>query len=365
MYDLLKYILVGQRLPDTVEAYQYRLELDPLAFMWVFDDIDPLVEAYALIIADSSECRDHTYPTILDVAAQTLEYARDAAGIDGTSIYSRIFQLVRDLAHATRPDEVLILTQELDHLIGKQIDKVETLQMRSDICTEALKGLDEHMRRSQITVQQRSEAMHNLVAQALPNPGELEGMLSTLRSTVSEVTKKYEHEQLVACEAPTYEWLNLSGVLAASAIAVLRGRDATSTADLMDSVAAAIAADNVINKDGNSILADLKAVDTDLVSVLSESGSAINVIEQMMGSWTAISSDLSNLLDMIKDDIEGANQYIASLNEKKIISDWKDLADAVAKFQGAAQPEAHLRSFAPASISMNDLARQLRAQAGK
>ncbi|KAI5830361.1 hypothetical protein K523DRAFT_372202 [Schizophyllum commune Tattone D] len=332
MYDLLKYILVGQQLPDTVEAYQYRLELDPLTFMWVFNDIEPLVEA--------SECREFTYPMILDVAAQTLEYARDAAGITAASIYSSIFQLVRDLANATDPDTVLILTEELENFISKQMDK-DILQIRSDACSNALKELPNH-------------SMHILVAQALPNPGELEGMLSTLRSTVSEVTKKYEHEQLIACETPTYEWLNLSGVLAASDIAVLRGRDATRTADLMDSVAVAIAADNVINKDGNSILADLKAT-----------SAAISVVEQMMGSWTAISSDLSNLLDMIKNDIEGANQYIASLDEKKIINDWKDLADAVAKFQGAAQPEGRLRSGAPASISMTDLARQLRAQAGQ
>ncbi|KAL1662819.1 hypothetical protein GGF50DRAFT_58209 [Schizophyllum commune] len=365
MYDLLKYILVGQQLPDTVEAYQYRLELDPLTFMWVFNDIEPLVEAYAQVKADSSECRDFTYPTILDVAAQTLEYARDAAGITAASIYSSIFQLVRDLANETDSETVLILTEDLENLIGKQMDKVDILHIRSDACSNALKELDEHMRRSQITVKQRSEAMHNLVAQALPNPGELEGMLSTLRSTVSEVTRKYEHEQLIACEAPTYEWLDLSGVLAASAVAVLRGRDATSTADLMDSVAAAIAVDNVINKDGNSIFADLKAVDTEMDSVLTETSSAISVVEQMMGSWTAISSDLSNLLDMIKNDIEGANQYVASLDEKKIINDWKDLADAVAKFQGAAQPEGRLRSGAPASISMTDLARQLRAQAGQ
>ena len=56
-------------------------------------------------------------------------------------------------------------------------------------------------------------------------------------------------------------------------------------------------------------------------SVLGGTSAAINVVEQMTGSWTAISSDLGNLRDMVKNDIEGANQYVASLNEKKIISD--------------------------------------------
>ena len=54
MYDLLKYILMGQQLPDTGEAYQDRLALDPLAFMWVFNDIPPLVEAYAQVCFTTS-----------------------------------------------------------------------------------------------------------------------------------------------------------------------------------------------------------------------------------------------------------------------------------------------------------------------
>ena len=102
----------------------------------------------------------------------------------------------------------------------------------------------------------------------------------------------------------------------------------------------------------------------------------------MTGNWTAISSDLGNLRDMVKNDIEGANQYVASLNEKKIISDWKDLADAgefsassrsvpglqaasVARFWVAAQPEACTRSGTTTSITMTELAHQLRAQAGQ
>ena len=68
-------------------------------------------------------------------------------------------------------------------------------------------------------------------------------------------------EQLIACKAPSYRWLDLSGVLASSAVAELRGNDAVSLAQLMDSVAATLDSDAIINNDGNSIVADLKAVD--------------------------------------------------------------------------------------------------------
>ena len=67
---------------------------------------------------------------------------------------------------------------------------------------------------------------------------------------------------------------------------------------------------------------------TDLSNVLAQTGVAINVVEQVMSGWAAISDDLGNLLTMVKPDILVANQYIASLNEKKIISKWKDLAEA-------------------------------------
>ena len=103
-----------------------------------------------------------------------------------------IFQCARDLADATNPGDILALTRELDELIGEQLNQIDSLRIHSDMCTAALDQLDARMRRSQIAVQQRSEAMHNLIAQALPKPGELEAMLSSLRTAIAGMTQEYE-----------------------------------------------------------------------------------------------------------------------------------------------------------------------------
>ncbi|KAI4519625.1 hypothetical protein K525DRAFT_249349, partial [Schizophyllum commune Loenen D] len=103
---------------------------------------------------------------------------------------------------------------------------------------------------------------------------------------------------------------------------------------------------------------------TDLDAVLDPTNTAIDVVEGMMGGWTAIKDDLSNLSDMVKTDIKGANEYVTNLNEKKIISNWKDLAEAVEKYQGAAEARLKIAtSESSTSISMEELARQLREQA--
>ncbi|KAL1754621.1 hypothetical protein FB107DRAFT_275623 [Schizophyllum commune] len=66
---------------------------------------------------------------------------------------------------------------------------------------------------------------------------------------------------------------------------------------------------------------------------------------------------------MVKDDIKSANEFIANLNEKKIINNWKDLAEAVEKYQLAAQARLKGTSDSSTSISMEELAQQLREQA--
>ena len=52
MYDLLKYIQVGQSLPETLEAYEYRLRLNFLALVYLlWQQLSPLWEAYGKVSA--------------------------------------------------------------------------------------------------------------------------------------------------------------------------------------------------------------------------------------------------------------------------------------------------------------------------
>ncbi|KAL1690632.1 hypothetical protein GGG16DRAFT_113955 [Schizophyllum commune] len=364
MYDLLKYIQVGQSLPETLEAYEYRFRLNFLALVYLlWQQLSPLWEAYGKVKSDSTECKDTVYPSILNVADLTLNYARDAAGMNGVSTYSHIFQCVRDLANTTDQEEADRLSKEINDFISVQTNKIAGLNSQSSTCTENLRSLEGRMINSQGVVKQRSNDLHEAVAQMVEDVENTEKQLKALREMVAQTTAPYEQDQLVACAAPSYKWLELSGTIVMSAITSVRGAGATKIANLADDVWAIIANDGGEKKDRHSILADLLAIDADLNAVLSPVKTAISVVEQMMGSWTAISDDLVNLGKMVKDDIKSANEYITDLNEKKIISNWKDLAEAVEKYQGAA--EARLKSTKDSSttISMEELARQLREQA--
>ncbi|KAL1673566.1 hypothetical protein EV122DRAFT_282840 [Schizophyllum commune] len=364
MYDLLKYIQVGQALPTNVSEYENRLLLNVLAVIYfLYEELAALWEAYGKVKSDSTECKDVVYPSILEVADLTLSYARDAAGLNGVSTYSHIFQSVRDLAKATSQEEIGRLTKEIADFIGVQTDNIAQLDARSALCTENLRSLDGRMRVSQEVVKKCSAAVHEAVAQMVSNTEDVEKKLKDLRATVVQTTAPYEHDQLVACTTPSYKWLDLSGTIVASAIASVRGTQAAKLADLTDDIWAIITVDGGERKDRNSILADLMAVDTDLDAVLDPTSTAIDVVEGMMGGWTAIKDDLGNLSDMVKTDIKGANEYVTNLNEKKIISDWKDLAEAVEKYQGAAEARLKIASESSTSISMEELAQQLREQA--
>ncbi|KAL1754618.1 hypothetical protein FB107DRAFT_275621 [Schizophyllum commune] len=356
MYDLLKYIQVGGSLPTDLGAYESRLNLNPVILFTMQSVLEPLVEAYAEVKSDSNECKNNIYPLILRTADLTLMYARNAAGISGVSPYTDIFQCVRDLAAATNHEDILRLNEEIDMFIRAEMELLQRLQTQSSQCVDHLRGLEGRMMQSQNLVKQRGDAVHTLASQLFPNSTAIEATVLQLRVQLMQIIAPYEHEQLVACMPPSYSWLDLFGILAMSAIAHVSGSEAIYMAGILEAVSVALVLSNVV-------VADLIAIDTDLSNVLAQTGVAINVVEQMMSGWAAISDDLGNLLTMVKTDILVANQYIASLNEKKIISKWKDLAEAVARYQGATQND--FRSSTIPSTSMADLARQLRAQAGQ
>ncbi|KAL1673567.1 hypothetical protein EV122DRAFT_282841 [Schizophyllum commune] len=359
IYDLLKYMEFGESLPETMADYQERLGLSLFIAISFEHVLEPLLEAYIRVKLDTLECHGAVYPSILQTAELTSDHARNAAEMTPV-----IFELIRDLDNAT--DEVVArdLNEEIENLICNQMESIIGLSAHSQACFELLHEQERRMKVSQQLVKQRSDAVHKLVAEDMANFPAMEELMHFIRLVVKQHSAQYERDELLTCTAQSYAWLGLSGTIVSSAVASIRGGNATEIADLLDNACEAYFVGS-LDKERMSIGADLGAIDADVDSVLGQIGPAIAVVEQMMGSWTAISSDLRNLFNMVKNDIKGANQYIASLNEKKIVSDWKDLADAVAKFQGAAQPEARLRSGAPASISMTDLARQLRAQAGQ
>ncbi|KAL1690633.1 hypothetical protein GGG16DRAFT_113956 [Schizophyllum commune] len=359
MYSLRQYMEIGEWLPDTMEAYQERLGLY-LGTVIVFEEVlQPLLEAYSRVKSDSNECRDQVYPSIIRAADFTSGYARYA--VDMTPI---IFQLIRDLADTTDEARARDLNEEINSLINQQLKNVDVLIVHSHYCCEFLRELEERSRVTQELVKQRSDAMHKMISRDPAKLQNMEKIMHFIRLIIGQNSAQYALDELLECTTQSYAWLGLSGLIVSSAVASIRGSEATEIADLLDDTCQSYFVDPE-NREYMFIGADLDAIASDLDRVLDDISPAIGAVEQMLGSWTAISSDLSNLLEMVQNDIKGANQYIAILNEKKIISDWKDLADAVARYQGAAQSATGNHNSAPTSISMTDLARQLRLQAGQ
>ncbi|KAL1725481.1 hypothetical protein EV714DRAFT_239997 [Schizophyllum commune] len=302
IYDLVKYMEFGESLPETMAEYQERLGLSFAVMIFLQQVLEPVLEAYSRVKADSYVCGDTVYPSILQTAGLTSHYARNAA--DMTSL---IFDLIRDLDNTTDETVARDLTEEVNNLIADQIESIAVLNVHSQVCFELLHELEGRMKASQQLVKQRSDAVHKLIAEDLAEFQAMEKLMHLIRLMVRQHSAQYERDELLTCTAQSYAWLGLSGIIVSSAVASIRGGDATEIADLLDNACQAYFVGSV-DKERMSIGADLGAIDTDLDSVLGQIGPAITVVEQMMGSWTAISSDLSNLLDMVKNDIKGANQ---------------------------------------------------------
>ncbi|KAI5892273.1 uncharacterized protein SCHCODRAFT_01152362 [Schizophyllum commune H4-8] len=326
--DLLRYIEIVQSLPETIAEYQERFGFSLLIVSELDQVLEGLFEAYTRVKGDSCECRDAVYPGILQAAVLISDYARTAP--DTTR---GIFELVRDLDNTTDEAMAQLLIEQIDDSISEQIEEITVLGAGSNGCSDSLHKLERRMKESQQLVKQRSDDLHEVIATLVEIIEDGEKQLKALPEMVAQTTAPYEQDQLAADAAPSYSLLDFSRASIMSAITSVRGAAAAKTADLADDVWA------IVTNDGGGwdpILAELAAMDADLKATLNLVNTATDDVEQIIGGWTAISSDLDNLRDMFKNDIKSADQYTAGLIEKNIISDLKHLADEVAEYEGAA-----------------------------
>ncbi|KAL1680368.1 hypothetical protein EV122DRAFT_288856 [Schizophyllum commune] len=338
VYDLQKYLWSGVLLPITEEDYQGRLNISDRTASKLSDVIKPLVDVYKIAQSQCQSFYKDTFrgklPKLTDDA---LTYARKAA--DGS--YAPIFQDIIDINSAATDEELKRLQDDLTTRISDHYDAVTNLQTKASSCADDLRKFEQQTREYQSSLKQCEVLVHDRTVREL-------GEINELQNKV----KKYK---LVACTTPSYAWLGFVGLIAASTIAGVYGKKAADMAARLDEGDL---------KDESSIIADLTAIDGDLEGLLDIIGPAIVVVEKMEGVWQSFAGDLYSMLSEITQNVGTANPIIACLVEKKLETKWSDVAGAIKKYQQAMDVSLPISAYG-ASVSIDEISRQLHAQANK
>lgn len=156
---------------------------------------------------------------------------------------------------------------------------------------------------------------------------ELQKELKTAQVALKAANAAYDHDMVVAATTPTYGWIWPIGTVAAAIVAGIYGKKAT------DDLARARKAQKKINSLSAEIQRDVNLMtaitfaEQGMGVILQALTRALPVIQKVQGAWAAISSDLTNVSTIIKNDIQQALPILMNLGVQEAIAQWQQLSD--------------------------------------
>ncbi|KAL1738669.1 hypothetical protein HDZ31DRAFT_86122 [Schizophyllum fasciatum] len=339
IYSLLKYVCVGLILPQTPSQYEQRLQLSQDTAESISSVLQPLLTAYISVSRHCEAFRTRTYPGITGIAVDVFNYAQNAAGNDSAPYWAygkshfHAFS-IRELS-ATDPSNQEAAKQTIRNLIQFHVTSIADIQSETQAAVIALRAFEAQAMADRQAIQECQKAVIARLDIEEGDVNSLEQALARDRIELVAEAAAYEHDKNVACSTPSYAWIPIFGMIAASAVATVYGRRAAVMARLIASAKELILNTEGELSDEKSLIADLSAIEANVGSLLGSVDPAVTVVEKMMGVWQAISDDLNALQASVDSDVGAANAALAQIIESKLTEKWNALATAVDKYRQA------------------------------
>ncbi|KAI5830739.1 hypothetical protein K523DRAFT_351394 [Schizophyllum commune Tattone D] len=355
---------------DNNYILQHQDVYDLQKYLWSDDVIKPLVDVYQICeltldqagrdfivttIQAQSQCQSFYQDTfrgkLPKLTDDALTYAQKAA--DGS--YAPIFQDIIDINSAATDEELKRLQDDLTTRISDHYDAVLNLQTKASSCADDLRKFEQQTREYQSSLKQCVILVHDRTVRELGEINELQNKVKKCREEIKTDTEEYEHDKLVACTTPSYAWLGFVGLIAASTIAGVYGKKAADMAARLDELNDELDRYEGDLKDESSIIADLTAIDGDLEGLLDIIGPAIVVVEKMEGVWQSFAGDFYSMLS-----------EITQVRQIRLSRVWwrRNWKLNVKEYKQAMDVSLPISAYG-ASVSIDEISRQLHAQANK
>lgn len=162
----------------------------------------------------------------------------------------------------------------------------------------------------------------------------IQSQLTADAAALQQYKDDYHHDVVCAATSPTYAWVAFPvGLIAASIVSGVFGAKATAALNSIHATEATIATLTAEEAADNALMTDLTHVTTQISSIDTELNSAISTVEGILGSWNALSSDLSNINTGLTTDFTSTLAFLLQLDFNNIINDWTALATAANSFR--------------------------------
>ncbi len=329
--SIQKYVQDALALPLTQDQLRPILNVDSSVPIDMFDD---MLTAYKALNEHCSTWKNTTFPNIVDLANDIVHYNTKVP------VYYGGLQKVVDQYNASPSDELL---KEITAIITNLASDASARATKAQGAADSIKAFADTTRIDQTTIS-------NLYADYQKQYGSSSDEMKTLQDDIraqkliiESADAEYRHDVTIASTTPTYAWVPFIGWIAAAVVAGIYGHKAVEALHERDDAQHQLDNDNdTIRRDTNVCFMITNAKEG-LQQILSDIQGALPVIQKIQGAWSAISSDLNNLVITIQTDIAQALPILMGLGIQEAISQWAQLATeadsyrvhAFVEFQGS------------------------------
>lgn len=318
------YVNDALSLPTTLAALQ--TSLGPNAAPITASDFDPLVSCYSDINAHCSTWQNTVFPASVNLASDVVAYAQKAPIYYG-AINTEAQKLVTN-PNDTQAQAALtaiinnLATQASTYQGNAQhvADQIQTFATQTAADKATLLGPDGTGTQSGLIKTYTDE--YGSTSQAVKD---LTDQLAGLNTLLKTDTDEYNHDVIVASTSPTYAWIFPVGTIAAAIVAGIFGKKATDALDRMHSESAKIATLTAELQADANLMLNLSLANTGITRITTELVNALPIIQKIQGIWGAIATDLTNIGNIVKNDIQQALPIIMNLGVTEAIQAWQKL----------------------------------------
>jgi hypothetical protein len=289
-------------------------------------DFASLVACYSAINSHCTDWQKTTFPASISLAGDVVAYAQKAPIYYG-AINTEAQKLV---SNPNDTQAQAALKAIIDNLAAQATTFQGNAQHVSDMITtfatqtaadkNSLLGPDGTGTQSGIVKDytdkygSTSEAVKSLTDQ-----------LNGLNELLVTDTKEYNHDVIVASTTPTYAWIWPIGTIAAAIVAGIYGDKAMKALNRIHKDQDQIATLSAQLKADANLMCDLTLANKGITQISSEISNALPIIQKIQGIWGAIATDLTNLGNIIQNDIAQALPIIMNLGVDEAITAWQKL----------------------------------------
>lgn len=310
-----QYVEASLRLPTDKETLRQGLPAEPPGGMDQFDD---LLAAYKGMHDHCQHWRDHSLPDSVSCAADVVHYNDKVP-----SYYGALRKLLPELEQKS-PAKAAV--EQFKAILANLSGQAKVYASHAELVRQEMMTFADQSAEDHATIMPLKEAYEKQLGAESPEIERLTKQLDDDKAELAKWEKEYHDDVVKAATTPTYAWIAPFGTVAAAIVAGVYGKKATDAKSKADGYRKAISGFQDELQAATTLLMDLTSIYNDMVNISGQLKTALPVIQKIQGVWTAIHSDLDNILRIIEEDIGQAQAIIKSLGIEEAIGSWARVA---------------------------------------